>query len=244
MKSLLKRIYRQWRASQFDAISQKLSQKFGDVVLDGSFQGLRYCKDACVTFPPCKRLGSYECELSDVVEHIVSNNYDNIVDVGSAEGYYAVGLLTRTKSSRMFAYETTLGDRDWLLQNAKLNGVSDRLSIGEFCTPEVLRSIIQARTFVFSDCEGYEDVLFDLEKCPSLASVDMLIECHDDTVPGITEKLQRMFADTHNIVRIVPQARDSSKWNFSSYAPWYIRNIALGDTRSMTEGWLFMTAKA
>ena len=194
MKSLIKPIYRKWRTQQFALISQKLSRKFGDVVLDGSFKGLKYCTDARVTFPPSKRMGSYECELSEVVAYIVSNNYDRIVDVGSAEGYYAVGLLTKTKSSLMFAYETTPGDRDWLRQNAQLNGVSDRLFIGEFCTPEVLQSIIEPRTFVFSDCEGYEDVLFDPEKCPSLASTDMLIECHDDTVPGITDKLQKMFA--------------------------------------------------
>jgi hypothetical protein len=243
MKSLLRPFYRKWRARQFDAISQKLSHTFGDVVLDGSFEGMKYCKDACVSFPPSKRMGNYECELSEVVEHIVSSNYDRIVDVGSAEGYYAVGLLTKTKSTLMFAYETTPGDRDWLLQNSQLNGVSDRLSIGEFCTPEVLRGVIQARTFVFSDCEGYEDVLFDLDRCPTLASTDMLIECHDDTVQGITEKLQTMFAGTHNIVRIMPQPRDSSKWKFSSYAPWYIRTIALSDTRSLAQGWLFMTVK-
>jgi hypothetical protein len=243
MKSLLKSIYRQWRARQFDGISQKLSHKFGDVVLDGSFKGLKYCKDACVTFPPSKRMGSYECELSEVVEHIVSNNYDRIVDVGSAEGYYAVGLLTRTKSSTMFAYETTPGDRDWLLKNAQLNGVANRLKIGEFCTPEVLQTIIQDRTFVFSDCEGYEDTLFDLAVCPLLANTDMLIECHDDSVPGITQKLQKMFAPTHDIVKIMPHARDSSMWKYSYCAPWFVRNIALSDTRSMAQGWLFMTVK-
>ena len=243
MKSLLRPIYRNWRTHQLDAISKKLSEEYGDVVLDGSFKGLKYCKDACVTFPPSKRMGSYECELSGVVEHIVSNNYDRIVDVGSAEGYYAIGLLTRTNSSTMFAYETTPGDRDWLLKNAQLNGVANRLTIGEFCTPEVLQTIIQDRTFVFSDCEGYEDTLFDLTICPLLANTDMLIECHDDSVPGITQKLQKMFAPTHDIVKIMPQARDSSKWKYSNHAPWFIRSIALSDTRSLAQGWLFMTVK-
>jgi hypothetical protein len=243
MKSLIRPLYRQWRSRQFDAISQKLSKQFGDVVLDGSFKGLKYCYDACVSFPPSKRIGSYECELSGVVEYIVSNNYDRIVDVGSAEGYYAVGLLTRTKSSLMFAYETTQGDRDWLLKNAELNGVANRLTVGEFCTPEVLQTIIQGRTFVFSDCEGYEDTLFDLTVCPLLANTDMLIECHDDSVPGITQKLQKLFAQTHDIVKIMPQARDSSKWKYSNYAPWFMRSIALSDTRSMAQGWLFMTVK-
>jgi len=243
MKSLLKPIYRQWRSQQFDAISKRLSQKFGDVVLDGPFEGLKYCKDACVTFPPSKRMGRYESELSEVVEHIVSNRYDRIVDVGSAEGYYAVGLLNRTTTTLMFAYETTPGDRDWLLKNAELNGVANRLTVSEFCTPEVLQTVIQGKTFVFSDCEGYEDTLFDLKACPVLAQADMLIECHDDSVPGITQKLQKMFAPTHDIVKIMPQSRDSSKWKFASYAPWYIRNIALSDTRSMAQGWLFLTVK-
>jgi hypothetical protein len=243
MKSLVRPLYRAWRRQQFDKISKKLSSKFGDVVLDGPFKGLKYCKDACVTFPPSKRMGSYECELTDVVEHIVSNNYDRIVDVGSAEGYYAVGLLTRTKSSLMFAYETTSGDREWLFKNAQLNGVADRLTIGEFCTPDFLQTTIQGRTFVFSDCEGYEDTLFDLEACPLLATTDMLIECHDDTVPGITNKLQTMFAATHDIINIMPQPRDSSKWEYSTYAPWFIRNIALSDTRSLSQGWLFLKVK-
>lgn len=244
MKSLLKPFYRQLRARQLDAISKSLSQKFGDIVLDGPFKGLKYCKDACVTFPPSKRMGSYESELSEVVEHIVSNRYDRIVDVGSAEGYYAVGLLTRTKSSLMFAYETTAGDRDWLLKNAELNGVANRLTIGEFCTPEVLQTVIQGKTFVFSDCEGYEDTLFDLNACPLLSQTDMLIECHDDSVPGITQKLQKMFAPTHDIVNIMPKARDSSYWKYANHAPWFIRQIALSDHRSKAEGWLFLTLKS
>jgi hypothetical protein len=78
MKSLIRPMYRSWRKRQFDLISSKLSSKFGDVVLDGPFQGLKYVKSACVSFPPSKRMGSYECELAEVVEHIVSNNYDRI----------------------------------------------------------------------------------------------------------------------------------------------------------------------
>jgi hypothetical protein len=244
LKLLLRPIYRKWRTRQLDAISKKLSKQFGDVVLDGSFKGLKYCKDACVTFPPSKRIGSYECELSPVVEHIVSNNYDRIVDVGSAEGYYAVGLLTRTKSSLMFAYEITPGDRDWLLKNAKLNRVTDRLTIGEFCTPEVLQSIIKDRTFIFCDCEGYEEVLIDPDKVPLLNVTDMLIECHEDSVPGITEKLRTLFDTTHDILPIMPKIRQSSHWKYAGHAPWYIRQIALSDHRSKSEGWLFLTLKS
>ena len=51
-----------------------------------------------------KLLGSYEQELQPLLQRLAAQNYSEIVDIGCAEGYYAIGLggcFPRAKFSPM-----------------------------------------------------------------------------------------------------------------------------------------------
>jgi hypothetical protein len=39
-----------------------------------------------------KWLGTYELELHSIIKGILRAEYNTIIDIGSAEGYYSVGL--------------------------------------------------------------------------------------------------------------------------------------------------------
>src|SRR5271170_382684 len=66
------------------------------VVRNGPFAGMRYARplpEGSIFFP--KLLGSYEAELQAHFERVIGTDYSAIVDVGCADGYFAVGLAMR-----------------------------------------------------------------------------------------------------------------------------------------------------
>src|SRR5207302_964150 len=64
-------------------------------VNSGPFKGMLYIGTAfCSAYIP-KLIGTYERELTNIVEEICARMPPLIVDVGAAEGYYAIGFATR-----------------------------------------------------------------------------------------------------------------------------------------------------
>ena len=78
---------------------------------------------------PPKLLGTYECELFPTLDDIANDCYDLIVNPGSGDGYYAVGLLRLMPGARAIAYETSPRRRLLTEHVAALNGVRERLTI-------------------------------------------------------------------------------------------------------------------
>src|SRR5436190_882004 len=62
-------------------------------VLGGIFKGLQYPRfESSGSGLVTKLLGSYENELHPFIQQLGANKYTEIIDIGCAEGYYAVGL--------------------------------------------------------------------------------------------------------------------------------------------------------
>lgn len=71
-----------------------VKERFGDLVVkSGPFRGLQYivAESICSALVP-KLLGSYESELHETLERLLCNDYDLVLDIGCAEGFYAVGI--------------------------------------------------------------------------------------------------------------------------------------------------------
>jgi len=104
-------------------------------VLYGPFRGMKYPSLSSVgsaLYP--KLLGCYERELHGVIDSFLSNNYTEIVDIGCAEGYYAVGFGLKLNSVKIHAYDTDETARRLCREMAKLNGIEKRTTIKETCT--------------------------------------------------------------------------------------------------------------
>src|SRR5262249_54852199 len=126
--------------------------------------------------------------------------YTEIVDVGCAEGYYAVGLAMRVPSARVYAYDTYDQATRLCRRMADLNGVGERGITGAFCSPAALRDIpVRGRAVIISDCEGYEKDLFPEDVVPALARHDLLVETHDFIDINISRTIRQRFADTHRV---------------------------------------------
>ena len=182
-----------WRSRRRKRATTRFVAWHGLTVSGGPFAGLRYPDTSPLSLVP-KLLGIYERELHAAVEDAIRAQPDTIVNVGAADGYYAIGLARRCPEARSVAYEADPAQRDLLSRVAASNGVA--LEINGAATPDHLREI-EADLMVM-DCEGCERELLE---APLGATV--IVELHDVFDPGVGDDVIARFAGTHD-VRIVP----------------------------------------
>lgn len=198
-------------------------------------------------------LGTQEIELWDVVERIIATNYKTLVNVGVADGYYAIGFARRMPSLQVVGFEGLAYHHPLVKAAAKENGVAARIRLEGFCLPadlaRELSDCASNKTLVLADIEGGEKDLLDPAVIPALRNADMLIETHDCFAPGCTASLLQRFAETHHVLRIKTRKRtledfprDKVGW-LSSAMP----KTALGlmdERRVENQEWLYLTTKA
>ncbi len=172
-----------------------------DRLLGGPFVGMRYLRRATGSAYLPKLVGTYELELLPAIHDILRNPPDLIIDVGAAEGYYAVGLATRLPKVRVIAYDIYKPARYMLRSLAKLNGVLDLIDIRAASTPAALEADLATavKPVVICDCEGYEDDLLLPTPGSPLARAKVLVELHEMFRPGVGERIRRRFTATHVI---------------------------------------------
>lgn len=174
----------------------------GDTVQHGPFKGMLYRNDqfCCSAIAP-KLLGSYEREIHPWIEQLLAQKWDGAVDVGCAEGYYAVGFAWKIPNLRVYAYDINETARAQCRALAEANGVADRVEIRSFCDAGELGRLVNGRRFlVIADCEGYEKELFTPANRAALARADVLVEVHDFMDLTITPHLRGLFAETHEML--------------------------------------------
>jgi hypothetical protein len=188
---------------RYRRIERAVVERYGLVVQDGIFKGMKYVPiipNHCL-IP--KLLGIYEQELHGCVRDAIARGYDLVVDVGSAEGYYVVGLARALPQTRFHAFDAEARERQMLRDMATANGVLDRITIGGLCEPETLDGLIAGRTLVIVDCEGGEMAVLDPARAPRLADADILVEIHDfDGGDRVGSALRSRFAATHDLTVI------------------------------------------
>ena len=219
------------------------------VVRHGPFKGMRYPEVRSVgstVFP--KLIGSYERELHPTIEAICRTAYSEVVDVGCAEGYYAVGLALRLPEAKVFAYDT---DRVAIAQcerMARLNQVAERVVVGSSCDPDTLRSIpVSGRALIISDCEGYERHLFTPEVVEWLAGHDVLVELHDFLDIEVSMLVRQRFQDSHTISVIdsLDDVKKAQTYAYEELSPYDLetRKVLLRERRPAAMEWFFMTPR-
>ncbi|HZT86895.1 MAG TPA: hypothetical protein VFA12_02930 [Stellaceae bacterium] len=196
-------------------------------------------------------LGTMELELHGVLDRIIARGYRSIVNVGAADGFYAVGLALRMPTARVEAFEMQSALHPVIMQTARTNGVADRITIRGLCGPSELREALRetpAPRLVLMDAEGAERDLLDPERVPELAGADVLAESHDVFVPGITETLIQRFQASHDIERYSSRPRVLSDFpeNFLPALPRLCPGLALDlmdERRAGVQQWLYLGAK-
>jgi hypothetical protein len=216
----------------------------------GPFAGMRYVDRSVGSCFIPKLLGTYERELAPKVEWICRRQPKLIIDIGAAEGYYAMGLAMRIPEARVVAFELEAMGQGALRQMAALNGVADRLSVRGRCGREDLAAALEGDpgAVVICDVEGDEEALLDPEEVPGLRHATLLVETHEFLRRGITDELCRRFARSHRIERIWQQPRSRAEFPWRTLGtmllPVAYLDWAVSEWRPERMSWLWMTPKA
>lgn len=218
-------------------------------VKHGPFKGMKYPEKKSVgsALIP-KLLGSYEREIQPIIEQICSTPYSEVVDIGCAEGYYAIGLAMQIKTAKIFAYDTNEEAIRLCRKMAQINLVSERLVVGSFCDANTLRSVpFTNKALIISDCEGYEKELFTEEIVPFLSRHDLLIEIHDFLDIEISSLIRNRFQDTHLItaVQSIDDITKAHSYHYKELQGYDLatRKVLLAEGRPSIMEWFYMTPR-
>ncbi len=177
-----------------DAFTNARNHVKQEVVAHGPFKGLNYEGIAtfCSTIYP-KLVGTYESELHETIEDIINKKYQRLIDIGSAEGYYAVGIPYAMKdvNVEIIAIEISqiaVKNLKKLIVNNRINNkfeITDKLNTAKY--------IDNKKTLVIIDCEGAELEYLKLMEKECLVNWDFLIEVHVQIKKNIMKEIIDIF---------------------------------------------------
>lgn len=224
-------------------------ERTGLTVLQGPFAGMRYVQMAEGSAYIPKLLGIYERELNPQIEALIEKSPKLIVDVGAAEGYYAVGLARRLPQAQIIGYEMQPRGQQAVRELAALSGVHARVDVRGKCEPANLAAALgdESDAVVICDVEGYEEKLLDPFSVPALQRAAILVELHEFIVPEIAEVLKRRFSPTHKMTHIwqEPRSRHEFPWRTFGTAvlPHSYLDWSVSEWRPVRMAWLWMEPK-
>ena len=210
--------FRRFSTAPRHVIERECLRATGMVVSAGPFKGLRYVEDTVNGGYVPKLLGSYERELHETILDAAKLGIQRIINIGAADGYYAVGLARLMPQVRVVVFEMGAKGRALVCAMAERNGVMDRFEILGTCEPQGLASALASgdRTLVICDVEGYEDVLLNPVACPPLKYSYILVELHDGKNPAVSGRVKERFVASHDITTIWQQERTATEFPIST----------------------------
>jgi hypothetical protein len=178
-------------------------------VVGGPFKGMRYHGDAVCGAAAPKILGVYESELAPFLLRWSTIPFQHIIDVGAAEGYYAIGCAMLWPQATVTAFETSEEGRILLTRNVELNGLQSRVKIMGYCGREQLQAAMLngQPSLVIVDIEGAEGHLLEPGKIHGLANAHIIVEIHDYVGGSVGETVSSSLTSTHVIEEVRNQSR-------------------------------------
>lgn len=245
-----------------------LSTRLGARVARGPFAGMEYPRRRGDAVHAAKLLGAYESELHAAVERLVARAPACVVNIGSGDGYYMVGLARRLSRAEAWAVDPDPLAQRACRDTALRNGVAARCRFVPLLDAAELDAVLQpfvaiaagspvrldaaglrspaggrAAALCVVDCEGFEDELLDPSTAPALRHADILVETHDFARAGVTERLAQRFRGTHDVERLEIASRDPAAFpELSAFPPETARGL-LDEFRHPPQSWLVLTAR-
>jgi predicted O-methyltransferase YrrM len=175
----------------------KVADRFHYEVQSGPFKGMKYTRSAVLSRQAIPSLiGQYERQIYPALL-AAAEEADVIIDVGHAEGYYAVGLARMGK--RVVAFDADWHERRLCRAMAAANGVADRITVRSWCSGKALRELTQGRrALIFSDIDGGELYLFTDDVIDSIRHCALIVEVHGVSSEE-NEKFVRRFRASHEV---------------------------------------------
>ncbi len=187
-------------------LTQLWIERYGLTVRYGPLAGMAFHHHASEGCYLPKLIGYYEYPLHPTLTTLLAKGYGRVVDIGCAEGYYAVGLARLLPQAQIIASDIQPRAQQMCQQLAQQNGVAERLTVcGGFDAESlaVTLAAAEAKTLIWCDCEGYEYLLLDPLRVEPLIDCDLLVELHQIDQPvGRAQAWLKRWHSTHEVTWI------------------------------------------
>ena len=223
-------------------LSKNTEDKFQNLVLSGPFKKLIIDKK---TFVPSQILGMFENELhSLLINKLLKKKYQSLINLGTANGYYLLGLLKFGIFLKAYAIDIDTKHFEKIKNLIKINSIQCEVKfLSNFDKFIPLTKNIN-NSLIVCDIEGAEKKIIDIIENPWLVNNDILVEVHNtDTVI----KINNHFSATHTIKIInnaatfnykLPEEIKNHK-NFNHIDKLYLS----GSLRIMETPWMYLENK-
>jgi ribosomal protein L11 methylase PrmA len=213
--------------------------------MQGPFAGMDFLSNSAEGCHIAKLLGCYEQPLQPFIEEAIASTYNTILNIGCAEGYYAVGMARRMPNTQVLAFDLNPKAQEVCATLSQKNDVSGRVKVDALFKSEDFEKYATQKVLVLCDIEGAERELLNPELAPALKGMDLIVESHDCLISGMTQTLVERFKETHTITLVQDngqrQLKDSPQW-FNNLAH-LDQLLATWEWRSGATPWLVMKAK-
>jgi hypothetical protein len=231
-----------WAELQRRSIVEKTLTASKGRVLAGPFAGLLLTESQSWGDGDmlAKLHGLYEREVLEILENIQPGSVDALVNIGCADGYYAVGAATLLNCPITHAVDLDPKALVCCEELAERNELKGKLVLSDDISAEKLSTIAGSakRALVISDCEGFEHTLFDESCIANLDNCEFIIECHDGIVPHCTADLAERFAKSHSVRVITEGTRNPNEVASWRSMPSLDRWAMISEGRQQTTAWV------
>mgnify|MGYP001164133022 FL=1 len=228
------------------SLAKKISNIYNNTVQQGPFKGMQINDDQFwgEGDKSSKILGIYEKEIQDLMVEIQEENkYSTFIDIGGADGYFAVGSLVNDLFNECHVFEVSKKGRNSLKSNASKNNLNEGIKIHGKATREELLKIKNLKnSLILCDIEGGEYELFEEKLVSEIHPSNIIIEIHNDNKFSL-EKFRKIFSDLYVLNKIfqkprsIRQFKELEKFNDNN------RSLIISEGRSYVQEWWHVTPK-
>ena len=177
-------------------IAKDLFNNYGGSIAYGPFKGLEMVTDVKSVSPdfPSMYFGIYEQEVLNTLQDR-PEKYDNFINLGAGDGYYALGVLFNGLFKASIAFEESLPRQKIIYELAEANNLRQRITVlgrADYFSIQKLPSDLLAKSMFLVDIEGGEFDVFNPETIELLKDSIVIVELHDFLVKDGAEKLLRL----------------------------------------------------
>lgn len=205
------------------------------IVQTGPFKGMKLLRETSwkdTALSPML-LGTHEEELHGLIEEKIARNPSVVVNVGCAEGYYAVGLAIRLPKATVWAIDTDPNSLQLCQELAELNDV-------RVVTSFDVEDAFHKPDFIMMDCEGGEIEYLDFERYPALLNAHIIAEIHNTPGRMADDILYRRWKEKDHIVAYMEGSRNPNRFQMLIDKPSKFRWEAVCENRPCAMGWYHM----
>jgi hypothetical protein len=231
--------------SQREHLSNRVFKNYQGTIAFGLFKGLKlnaYTAWSGGKDTGAKILGLYE---SQILNWIGDKHFDLFIDIGAADGYYAMGLLVSGRTNSAITFETSNADRDVSQHLAIVNRVLDQIEIkGPATEPEIIAVLPQGRNgLILIDIEGGEFDLISENILESAKHYHFIIELHEIFNDRLRKEFIEMCSKSHFVEVIHGLNRNFPRDSFLMSLTDNERVLILSEGRQSGMEWLALSPR-